>query len=108
MRSGRRDDQDHAYHGRESRAAKLRQWTLKHRYLPGLFPRPWDNSDNALRPRCRNPRAIRMVVDGSRQKVRATRGSARELRTVPAAPPVRVVWARPSAAPEWGSMERFG
>src|SRR6266849_6965979 len=107
VRSYRRDDEDHAHDGREPRAAYLHERTLKHHYLPGWFPRPWDNSDNALRPRCRNPRAIRMIVDGSRQKAQATRDSARELRTVPAAQPARVVWARPSAAPEWGWAERF-
>src|SRR5713101_2301141 len=98
VRSYRRDDEDHAHDGCEPGAGYLHERTLKHHYLPGLLPRPWDNSDNALRRRCRNSRAIRMVADGSRQK----------LRTVQAASPARVVSARPSAAPEWGSAERFG
>src|SRR5713101_8973792 len=97
MRSCRRDDEDHADHRGKSRAAKLRQWTLKHHYLPGKLPRPWGNSDNALARRCRNFQVTPTVLDQFRSKVPETRDSAR------AFPMALGAWPAPAAAVRLGT-----
>src|SRR5260370_11150120 len=108
MRSCRRDDEDHADHCGKSRAAKLRQWTFKHHYLPGKLPRSRGNSDNALPRRCRNFQVTPTVLDQFRSKVPETRDWAREFPMALGVPAPRVARPGTSGPRAWGSAERFG